>query len=243
MNMNRAVHIARSRGLPTLLILLGGVFCAGVLATVASALTTAFDSDIFSESICLTSSCLQHSYDRFAGTIALAGFFASAAVWIATVGGIVVALLNYLNSTSATLMGNHVSHTRVFYDYLTWEVRRRPTIHKDSVDIFGIYSLIFKGSTSGDMTPSPEYVDKCRLISKVIHDSNAAYSADSDGYKFIKHQERMIAALSEVGVSIAAMPRMDFYRIEEDSLNLISSINTVFCARAKINAFPTRLYI
>lgn len=241
--MNEVTMWIRTNGLWALLWGLGGVVVVGLLLAAVSTVWTIVVERAWVQDFCLASACIEYTATFFSGSIQIVAFFSKLAVWIATVGGIVVALLNYINSTSATAFGNHVSHSKIFYDYLSAEIVKRERIRPVNVDIYRMYALAFNSSRLGVMRVSDEYRACIEEISDVISASNTRMSAGSiQGFQFKDHQHRLIAALRKVGVSLTTQPRVDFFEVEEEVFGLLDAINHVFCAEFPIDRLPKREY-
>jgi len=241
--MNSIVTWIRIRGLQTLLISLACVAAVGLVLSIVSALWTVLDKTLWKESFCLSSDCIQSAKDKFAGSISIVDLFSKIGVWIATVGGIVIALLNYINSTAATALGNHVSHSRIFYDYLTSEIAKRDRLRPSNIDIYRIYALAFDNSRLGVMKVSSNYRAKMNDLAVVIDSSNELMrSATVDGFRFRDHQHRLITVLADLGIKLTTQPRIDFFEVEEEVFGLLDAINHVFCAEEPVDRLPQRNY-
>jgi len=241
--MDSIINWIRRSGLQTLLISLAVVVGAGLFLSIISVSWTIVDKSLWKESFCLSSDCIESTKDLFAGSIAVFKIFSEIGAWVATVGGIVVALLNYINSTTATAFGNHVSHSRIFYDYLTAEIAKRDRLKPSNIDIYRIYALAFDNSRLGVMQVSVNYRSKMKDLANVIEASNALMqSASVDGFRFRDHQHRLIAALADLGIKLTTQPRIDFFEVEEEVFGLLDAINHVFCSEDPIDRLPQRNY-
>ncbi|MBN8887845.1 MAG: retron Ec48 family effector membrane protein [Rudaea sp.] len=241
--MNSTINWIRRRGLQTLFFSLAVVISLGLLLSIISVSWTVFNKSLWRQSFCLSSDCIKSTKDLFAGSIDVLDVFSKISAWIATVGGIVVALLSYINSTAATAFGNHVSHSKIFYDYLTAEIGKRDRLNLSSVDIYRIYALAFENSRLGVMQVSMKYRGRMRGVAKVIDDSNALIqSASVDGFRFKDHQHRLIIALADLGIKLTTQPRIDFFEVEEEVFGLLDALNNVFCSEDPIGPLPQRNY-
>ena len=52
----------------------------------------------------------------------------------------------------------------------------------------------------------------------------------------------MISILSEAGIYLERLPRINFNEVEVQVLNLIESVNKSFCKNELLPSFPERLY-
>ncbi|MBB2806417.1 retron Ec48 family effector membrane protein [Xanthomonas sp. NCPPB 2865] len=236
-------NFVRNSGLSALLGLIALIFIVGCIIFTFSYFATARESAAFDKAICLSSACLGEFTKTFKNTLRLAGLFAACITWVLTIGGVLIALLNYLNSSASTALGNHVSHSKIFYEYLSWEIAKRPKINAQSIDIFGIYAMIFHRSRYGEMTISNDYIKNVKVVVECLRESNKSYvSSKGEGFRFSDHQSRFIAASGRLGITVAAMPRIDFFEVEGEILSLLKSINIVFCQVGSIDEFPERVY-
>jgi len=241
--MNSIIAWIRRLGLQVLLISLGIVIGTGLLLSIVSVLWTIIDKDLWKDGLCFSSECIKSAKDMFDGSISILDLFSRIGVWIASVGGIVVALLNYMNSTAATAFGNHVSHSKIFYDYLTSEIAKRDRLKPANIDIYLIYALAFDNSRLGIMRVSEGYREKIRGVADVIEASNVLMKEVSvEGFRFRDHQHRLIAALSSLGIKLTTQPRVDFFEVEEEVFSLLDAINHVFCTEDSIALLPHRYY-
>lgn len=241
--MDSVIGFIRINGLKYLFIILLVVVGVGVFLSILSMAWTAVEGALWSRGFCLSSECIKSAKDLFSGSILILDFFSKIAAWMATVGGIVVALLNYMNSAAATAFGNHVSHSKIFYDYLTSEIAKRDRLRPSNIDIYRIYALAFDKSRQGVMGVSSNYRAKMKGVADVIDMSNSLMkSASVDGFRFRDHQHRLIAALSDLGVKLTTQPRIDFFEVEEDVFSLLDAINHVFCAENPVDRLPQRNY-
>ncbi|OYD21300.1 hypothetical protein B6S09_16095 [Oceanimonas baumannii] len=152
-------------------------------------------------------------------------------VSIATVGGIVVAVSNYLNVAQTNALNNHISHFKIFQDYVTFEVGKRNMLNISSVDMFRWYNLIFHSSRTGSMDISGEYVMAMIGINDEISRSNGqAQNAKEGSYRYKEHQERISKKINFFGIKLGFHPRNDFDEIERQIFDLISTVNKAFCS-------------
>lgn len=241
--MDLVITWIRKSGLRALLISLACVIGAGLLISTVSVVWTMAEGMLWRRPFCLSSDCVDSAKHLFAGSVDILKLFSAVVTWVATVGGIVLALLNYLNSTSATAFGNHVAHSKIFYDYLTAEIAKRERLKPANVDIYRLYALAFEGSRLGLMQVSDRYRLKIKAVAHVINDSNnLMMSASAEGFRFKDHQHRLILALADLGVTVTTQPRIDFFEIEEEVFGLLDAINHVFCSESPIDRLPQRNY-
>jgi len=235
---------ARGNALSHLCIAVVTFLFLGSVAVIISAICTGIENKLFQLDLCMASTCLSYAQEQYKGVLSLAASIGQFVVGFATVGGIAIALLGYINSANATMFGNHVANTKVFVEYMTLEISKRSRISLASVDIYFIYSLMFAGSASGEMKVSDDYKKKVMEIRKLIEASNALVTAPNpEGFSYKKHQARLIRCLEELGFKVTPQPRIDFYEVEGEVFELLDSLNHVFGGGSnRIEKLPARHY-
>lgn len=216
----------------------------GILLTLTSILLTGFQEHQFEKKFCFNNTCIKNALDLFSQSILIMQATFVLLGIITTIGGIVVALLSYINSVSVSALGNHISHFKIFQDYLSFEISKRNRLSTSSFDIFKWYNIIYNKSRSGLITVSPEYLDIINELNLKILESNFSSSKASNGsYSYVTHQINIISILKKIGISQARLPRNDFYEVEEQVLGLIENINREFCYSGFIPEISKRRYI
>ena len=231
---------------PYLNILAAGLFfiaVVGLAFSVSIFLITGFSGE-FSRSLCLTNGCIKKFFELFDQSFLILSATLSLLVGITTVGGIIVALMSYLNSASATALSNHISHYSIFQNYITLEISKRNRIAPSSVDVFVWYNLIFSSSRMGRTTISDEY---CRVVSalnrEISFSNEQAINAIQGSFRYMPHQKRIIESLKDLGIELSHQPRNEFYEVEDQIFSLISSLNKSFCYSDKVPALLKRDYV
>lgn len=226
-----------------LLKLLGLVAFLGFCLAVTIFVLAADADGLFEESICFSNKCFKRFYDMTGPSRAILGFTVDVLMLIGTVGAAVIALLNYLSGVDTARFTNHISHITLFQNYLHSEISKRDALSVSSFDSHRFYSMIFKGSKSGVMSVSSEYIGFIERLNKVISDSNAmAKKADGGSFRYLEHQERMRAVFGEFGFDLQFQPKKDFYEIESQLLSLVATVNESFCSLGAVGAISERLY-
>jgi hypothetical protein len=193
---------------------------------------------------CITSTCVGQWLEMVEHPLVIAKGTSDFLVALATVGGIVVALLTYFSSVNNSALANHITHYTTFQTYISSEIAKRNRISASSIDIFYWYNSIFSQSRSGNMIVSGEYLKYIVELGALIEHSNALVaSAKTQMFRFKPHQERMIGKFKEIGVDISLQPRLEFYEIEDQLFSLVSSINQAFCSTSKPIQLPKRIYL
>lgn len=184
----------------------------------------------FHEEFCFSNECYLDFYNGFEAAFLLGASLIKFILGLATVGGILVALLSYVSTQDANALSNHLSHFSVFQNYVKSEIDRRPLVSLSSVDILKWYNFIFSESRSGVTTVSDEYVDFVKSLNKKIYYSNRqALYAENGSFRYVPHQSRIIEALSPIGINIDRAPRNHFFEAEQDMFSVIRAVNSEFC--------------
>lgn len=220
------------------------LLCAGILLVIATVLFAGFDDGAFFRSICFQRECFKRVVYLYKAPVAIASATLVALSAVATVGGIFVALQSYVANVRATAFSNHISQLNAFLNYVSGEIAKRPRIAAQSVDSFFWYRKIFDDAGRGDLEVSNHYVRLLQELAEAIQISNDLASHPSrERFRFVEHQQRMIAALSGFGISLVRQPRLDFFEIEEQVLSMVVAVNFAFCPRPNLPAVPARLYL
>lgn len=231
---------------PYLNILAAGLFFIAVVGLVFSVsifLITGFSGE-FSRSLCLTNGCVKSFLELFDQSFLMLSATLNLLVGITTVGGIIVALMSYLNSASATALSNHISHYSIFQNYIALEISKRNRISSASVDVFVWYNLIFSNSRIGRTTISDEYCHVISALNNEISFSNEqAINAIQGSFRYMPHQKRIIDSLKDLGIELGHQPRNEFYEVEDQIFSLISSLNKSFCYSDKVPVLLKRNYV
>jgi len=227
------------RSLICLVLILCVVAALGLSISAITFIATGYQDGAFSRPFCVTNKCATEAANLFAQSLEILKSTVGLLGAIATVGGILVALLGYLNSTSVSALGNHIAHFNVFQSFLASEISRRHLVSPSSVDIYMWYRTIFHQSRSGITAVSSGYVDLVEVIASEIERSNMqAKKAHEGSFRYVEHQNRMIDALAGVGITLTRHPRIDFFQVERELLSLISSVNAAFCYHREARDLP-----
>ncbi len=227
-----------------LVVLTSSLFCVGALLVIATALFAGFADGAFFLSMCFQRECFKQVAYLYKAPVAVASATLVALSAVATVGGIFVALQSYVANVRATAFSNHISQLNAFLNYVSSEIAKRPRVAAQSIDTFYWYRKIFADAGQGDLDISANYVELLQDLAKTIQTSNDLASHPSrERFRFVEHQQRMISALSDFGISMVRQPRLEFFEIEEQLLSMIVAVNFAFCPRSNLPALPSRLYL
>jgi len=220
------------------------LLCVGILLVIATALFAGFADGAFSRQICFQRECFKRVMYLYKAPVAIASATLIALSAVATVGGIFVALQSYVANVRATAFSNHISQLNAFLNYVSGEIAKRPRIAAQSVDSFYWYRMIFDNAGQGELEVSIEYVRLLQELAAAIGISNdLAGHPSRDRFRFVEHQQRMIAVFSAFGISMVRQPRLEFFEIEEQVLSMVAAVNFAFCRRSSLPAVPDRLYL
>lgn len=237
----------RYRGISPLNVLaysLVAVSAIGFGLALWSFIETGRHGHIFSLQICMSNSCVEYFVDKFSQSLAIARSTLDLLVAIATTGGIVVALLSYLNSSSTAALTNHIAHFSIFQNYVINEISKRKRISHESIDLLVWYNFIFSTSRSGKTDVSASYITFIRKLNDLIDASNAKAERAIDGsFRYKHHQEGIQRHLRNAGIEIQFCPRNDFFEMEGQIFSIIDRINQSFCYSSEVPTLHQRKYI
>ncbi|MFD3245410.1 retron Ec48 family effector membrane protein [Rahnella aquatilis] len=226
-----------------LLLFLYATFIIGILTFGASAILTGTQEGYFKRDFCFNNTCLENAAAGFSQSILIMQAMFILLGIIASVGGIIVALMGYINSVSVSALGNHISHFKIFQEYLSYEINKRDRLSPSSFDIFKWYNIIFNKSRSGSTSVSEEYCTLVLKLNELISKSNTACTkANKGSFSYVSHQINMVSTLAEFGIVQPRLPRNDFYEVEDQIIGLIANINREFCYSTSVPELINRDY-
>jgi hypothetical protein len=104
--------------------------------------------------------------------------------------------------------------------------------------------MIFDNAGQGELEVSNHYIQLLQKLVAAIGISNdLARHPSRDRFRFVEHQQRMIAVFADFGISMVRQPRLEFFEIEEQVLSIVTAVNFAFCHRPNLPAMPARLYL
>jgi hypothetical protein len=182
--------------------------------------------------ICFSSECLVHFYSIFRVPIDLVIEGFTLIAFVAAIFGSIIALGNYHVSVKSSALAGHISHLKLFQDYVEGESIKAGIDHRNCVDIYLWYRNMFPDSSQGDVKISDYYKN---LVKRLIHEverSDSSLRAPNvvEKYTFTNgdHQRRLIEALASIGVSISRKEPKIFSELETSAFRLIDSVNLTF---------------
>jgi hypothetical protein len=239
---NKLKHISPLSILSYLLLSIAAIgFGLGLISFVS----IGFHDDIFTHHVyCLNRECVGYFLETFDSPLLISKGTLDVLVGIATIGGIIVALLSYLSSASTSALTNHIAHFSVFQSYVAGEIKNRNRLSPSSIDILVWYNLIFSTSRSGKTDVSKDYLEFISELNSLIDQSNSqAVHATTGSFRYKPHQERIINHMKRAGLELYFSPRNDFFEIEGQVFSLIDRINQSFCYSNTVPTLHARNYI
>jgi hypothetical protein len=195
-------------------------------------------------SFCFTNECLELTIVSFSASIKIFKGLLIVITSITTIGGIFLALKNYIDTHNSSILHNHISHLSLFKDFILVELEKRDKLELPSFDIFKWYNMIYKYSKTGSMIISSDYINFIKSINLVIESSNQKVSKATNGsYIYKNHQRALIDVMSTLGVTMHTLPRNNFYEVETQLMSLIAVVNNEFCNDESISDLTQRYYI
>lgn len=219
------------------------VAATGIMLSTITIVITGIDGE-FARPLCFNNECIKKFLQIYDQSFLILIATLNLLVGLATIGGIIVALMSFLNSANATALSNHISHFSIFQNYVALEISKRNRISPSSVDTFVWYNLIFSNSRNGKTSISDNY---CAVISalnsEILFSNEQARTALQGSFRYMPHQKRIIDALGCMGIALGHQPRNEFYEIEDQIFSLISSLNKSFCFSDKVPELVKRQYV
>ncbi|EKT4466916.1 retron Ec48 family effector membrane protein [Pseudomonas putida] len=219
------------------------VIVLAFLLAVVVFFVTLFSSKLFAMDLCLASECVDFWVKKNSAVFTILASAGTVVTGMVTIGGILIAVKSYQSSVRASSITNHLSHLSLFMAYVASEIKRRSRLADSEVESLKWYNLVYDKSISGVLSVSNEYSGFMKRLNSQIDKSNNLYvGAEDPGYRYKDHQAQMILILSEIGVYLERLPRIDFNEVEVQVLDLIRTINMSFCKDAIIPEIPDRKY-
>lgn len=232
-----------STALTALVIILAAIAITGTILSIATFYLTGTQEALFSRGFCLKNDCIEFFNKEFSATLAILGATGTLLGGVATLGGIIVALLSYISTVKSTAVSNHISHINIFITYVQTEIDKRDRLSRQSFDILKWYNLMYSNSAKGILNISPDYADFLRKLNMEIQYSNDLYTKKKHGgYRYKHHQETIKERLETLGITLRSMPRLDFNEVEEQVVSIITTVNYSFCKDGSAEAISQRLY-
>jgi len=233
-----------SKKLKLLLVLPLVIALIGFGLAIFVGVVSIIDNELFSLSLCFNNDCVGYFLNHIKNALGIANSTLGILVSVTTVGGIAIALLNYINSSNTSALSNHIAHFSIFHGYLNSEIKNLSMVSSTSVDILSLYNLIFSKSRGGKTDVSKKYIEfVTSLNDEIIRSNNKAQNAEEGSFRYKEHQSRMISILINSGVTMTYLPRNDFFEAEGQVFSLIEKVNQSFCYTDSMPVLIKRLYI
>lgn len=206
------------------------VLAVGFTISVVVAGTTIWRDELYLRSICLSNDCAKDYLGKIDQSFVIFKSAIDLGVSIATIGGIFVALLSYLSTSSNAALANHIEHLKVFCEYLDAEIKKRDRLSSQHVDALLLYGKIFSQSRSGKTTVSEDYLEFIKNLNLIIEESNQrSVVGTPGGFSYRDHQRRIKEHLAGAGIVVYLAPRNDYFEMEEQLFSLLHRIGQSFC--------------
>lgn len=194
--------------------------------------------------LCFTNECVSYFLGEIESSITLANLTLTALVAIATIGGIITALLSYLNNSNTSALSNHIAHFSIFHSYINSEIGKLDMVSTDSVDILALYNFIFSNSKRGRTDVSKPYISFVKQLNREVDLSNNRSTNGKEGsFRYREHQGRVIKSLKDAGINMERLPRKDFFEAEGQVFSLLEKVNQSFCYLETVPSVKERSYI
>lgn len=226
--------------------LLIAVIVSGIAISILILVLTYRAESLGDLDFCLSSSCIEFWSESNKASLDVLAVTGALAIGLVTVGGILIALLNYQNSVHFSSVSNHLSHLSIFSNYVKNEASRRSLLSSLNVESLKWYNLAYSDSMSGNLEISGAYIGFIDRLNTQVEKSNSLYQNTStnldERYKYTAHQSELISLLQEIGIYLERKPRIDFNLIEDQALDLLQTVNFSFCRNKLIPAVKLRTY-
>jgi len=235
------------RNQPNSLLLLGTalatVLLIGLGLSFAIFVSTVTDTKLYSKPMCFSAECVTRLTDAIQPALNTAKATLDVGVAIATIGGIVVALLNYLSSVNNAALTNHIEHLKVFTEYVETEIKKRDRLSQSQFDTLLLYGKIFSQSRSGKTTVSDEYRQFVVDLNSIIGESNERCTVGTPGgFSYNDHQRRVRDHLIYAGITVYTAPRNDYLEMENQLFSLLHRVSQSFCPTGILPEISSRKY-
>lgn len=218
------------------ILILGAVVTTILIVILISFLISAlfFDGAI-NRDFCFYRSCIQEALGIFDLPLGVAKVLGAFVVGFTTVASLTVALGVYLaNSKSVEQQAKsaalqlHAVRFSSFRAFLSEAVGRGSRLSLDSIDLTSWYFKIFPNTYEGDISISSEYIESVQKISNAMLAADEKLGPASPRFNHHSHQRALIPMFVEIGIKLESLPRLDYFLIEDEVVDLISSVHHVF---------------
>lgn len=219
-----------------LFLIVSSIFLCGLFFSFLIIISTIISSQMYLRNFCLSNNCIDNFFKDVSSVGDIMSGAVSLCVAIATIGGIFVALMNYIASQKNFAFNNHIEHLKVFCDYMDLEISKRDRLSKKSFDYLVFYGLIFEKSRDGSSEVSEKFSKFIDDLNYIIDRSNSICDAKDQGFDYKKHQRYMRDHFGSIGISIYFAPRVDYFDMERQLLSLVNRVAQSFCESGRLKA-------
>ncbi|THT96058.1 hypothetical protein E9531_16885 [Lampropedia puyangensis] len=217
-------------GLIVLVIALAFILLFGIGLALISGFATIKHAGLYLDPICFNADCVERLVGKLQPSLNIARATLDVGVAFATMGGILIALLSYINSSSNAALTNHIEHLKIFLDYAESEVEKHDRLLSANFDVIFLYGKIFDQSRLGKTTVSDDYRIFLVDLNKILEESNERCTVGTPGgFSYKDHQRRVRDHLVSAGITIYLAPRNDYFEMEKQMFSFLSRINQSFC--------------
>lgn len=243
--MNRFADFFRS--LPASLIALAStlfiVMGVGMGLAIIVATSAIKGGELYSREVCLSKECVDLLMKQIEPALGIAKATLDLGVAIATIGGIFVALLNYLSSANNAALTNHIEHLKVFIEYVEAELQKRDRLSRSNFDMLLFYGKIFGQSRAGKTTVSNDFLKFLVGLNGIIEESNERCSVGTPGgFSYNNHQKKVRDHMIGIGITIYTAPRNDYFEMEGELFSLLHRVSQSFCPPGMLPEMARRNY-
>lgn len=233
-----------SRSVATLVAWSGVILAVGVVFSLVILVSTYIAGDFLEKPFCLANECVSYTLKQFSQVVVVFWGGVQLLVAFATIGGIYLALTNYLEVSKTNALATHLAQFSNFQSYVSLQIARCDQLAMSSFDIMAWYNSMFPSSRQGNLSVSIAYSQIIQQLADQINYSNAAILGGlSKKFSYAEHQKSVISILNEFGITIERYHRKQWSEIEDEVFTLISIVNKTFCLSAQVALLPARRYL
>lgn len=248
---NKAISKLRYLPIAERVIVAFGITAVSVLLISLVTLTgAAMISDSYvHRSFCVTADCIENFAKGFKYPLLVLQMLGTCVVGFATTYGLIIAVRVYASNSemveyqanSARIQADslveqaksaalqlHSVRFSSFREYIGEEIARCSRIDRDCVDVTTWYFKIHPGSFEGDISFNAYYLDEIGKIAKTMREADENLGPSKAKFMYRDHQNTITPLLAAIGIRIYRLPRLDYFLVEDEVINLILSVHRVF---------------
>lgn len=243
MSNSSAYKISGAQSFQLLRSAISLIFSLGMLFAAGAFLFISLTHGYFFKPLCFSYECVSGYFSSLGPVFSILSATLGVAVSIATLLGIFIALLSYLNASDTAALSNHIAHLKIFMDYVESEIRRFDRLSIENFDTLLLYGTIFDQSRSGKMAASDQYKRLINELNGIIDESNNVVPTGvRGGFNYTQHQNKVKALLATAGIDVKPAPRNDYFAMEGQLFLLLQRVSQSFCAPNEIPVIIAREY-